>query len=74
MIELEIIDDLREANHKLRNNILKLDFADVMAETAPSEQLDRAIDFLVSYLEPDDVFGETKLADWAFSKGYVQKD
>ena len=35
--------------------------------------LDRAVDFIADYFDPEDVFTSKQLASWAESNGYVKE-
>lgn len=43
-------------------------------ELINSDPLDIAIDFISDQLEPEDVFSESKLQDWAENNGYVKAE
>lgn len=48
------------------------DFAEKILE--PSTLLDKAIAWIRSNLEPDDVFSDDRLFEWAENNGYVKAD
>lgn len=46
-------------------------FAESMLPTYP---LDEAIDWISGSMEPEDVFYEEKLREWALANGFVESD
>lgn len=63
----------------MATNRQELDFAEVMRDSVDEIKmstvtLDNAIDWIADQLDPDDVFSEKKLEQWAESNGYKKED
>lgn len=49
------------------------DFKSIVQDLIPDGLLQVAIDFIQRNLEPDDVFDEKELKNWAENNGYVKE-
>lgn len=54
------------------------DFSEVMRDSVDevkmsSSSLDNAIDWISDHLDPDEVFSEKKLIEWAEGNGYIKE-
>lgn len=61
----------------MATNRQETDFAQVMKDSVDevkmsSTSLDNAIEWIQSQLDPDDVFTEKQLSNWAESNGYTK--
>lgn len=48
--------------------------ADFLKEVIPSTLLELALDWITNNMEPEDVFDDDRLSDWALANNFVKEE